>query len=100
MISAIKKIATQNGTSASCDIFDKILFLFIIKFMKSNLVIFSTCIQCDSCNAFCPENAVITNGKDYYIDPWSCTKCQICVEVCPVDCIKEEQAQTTTLNSL
>jgi Pyruvate/2-oxoacid:ferredoxin oxidoreductase delta subunit len=47
-----------------------------------------TCISCDSCRLICPENSIITNGREYAIDSWSCTLCGICTEVCPVDCIK------------
>lgn len=53
------------------------------------LEISSVCISCDNCRLVCPENAVITNGQTYSIDPWSCTLCGLCIEVCPVDCIKE-----------
>lgn len=52
------------------------------------LEISSICIACDNCHLVCPENAVITNGQQYTIDPWSCTHCGLCIEVCPVDCIK------------
>ncbi|MBA2405243.1 MAG: 4Fe-4S binding protein [Bdellovibrionales bacterium] len=55
------------------------------------LEISSICIACDNCRLVCPENAVITNGTDYAIDPWSCTLCGLCIEVCPVDCIKESK---------
>lgn len=47
------------------------------------------CVSCDSCRLVCPEKAVITNGQEYFIDNWSCTFCGLCIEVCPVDCIKE-----------
>ncbi len=53
-----------------------------------HLEITSVCIACDNCRAVCPENAVITNGKEYYIENWSCTLCGLCQEVCPIDCIK------------
>lgn len=56
------------------------------------LEISSICISCDNCHLVCPENAVITNGTDYAIDPWSCTLCGLCIEACPVDCIKETKA--------
>jgi electron transport complex protein RnfB len=54
-----------------------------------SLEISSICIACDNCHLVCPENAVISNGSDYSIDSWSCTQCGLCIEVCPVDCIKE-----------
>lgn len=53
------------------------------------LEIAPTCISCDNCRAVCPEKAVVTNGVDFYIESWSCTLCGLCIEVCPVDCIKE-----------
>jgi ferredoxin len=56
--------------------------------MGEYLEIIKTCISCDSCRLICPEKSVITNGADYAIDPWSCTLCGLCIEVCPEDCIK------------
>lgn len=53
------------------------------------LEISSICVACDSCRLICPENAVVTNGQNYFIDSWSCTLCGLCIEVCPIDCIKE-----------
>lgn len=53
-----------------------------------------TCISCDNCRLICPENAVISNGKDFRIDQWSCTLCGLCKEICPVDCIKELEPPT------
>ncbi len=53
------------------------------------LEISSICVSCDNCHLICPEEAVVTNGTDYSIDSWSCTLCGLCIEVCPVDCIKE-----------
>ena len=56
------------------------------------LEISTICVSCDSCRLICPERAVITDGLDYVIDPFSCTLCGLCIEVCPVDCIKEVAA--------
>lgn len=56
--------------------------------MYEKLEINNTCISCDSCRIACPESSIITNGEDYAIDSWSCTRCGICIEVCPIDCIK------------
>ncbi len=47
------------------------------------------CVSCDACKLICPENAIISNGTNYHVDDWSCTFCGLCIEVCPVDCIKE-----------
>lgn len=56
--------------------------------MIKNLEINKTCISCDSCRLICPENSIITDGQEYAIDSWSCTQCGLCIEVCPVNCIK------------
>ncbi len=56
--------------------------------MEAKLEISPLCIMCDSCKLICPENAVITDGKTYFVDQWSCTMCHLCIEICPVDCIK------------
>ncbi len=61
--------------------------------MIPTLEINSLCISCDNCFQVCPENSVLKSGKEYLIDPWSCTLCMICTEVCPVDCIKMIQNQ-------
>lgn len=58
---------------------------------QKTLEISSICIGCDSCRLVCAEGAVITDGKDYHIDHWSCTLCGLCIEVCPIDCIKESK---------
>lgn len=55
------------------------------------LEVTTICISCDNCRLVCPENAVITNGVNYFIDHWSCTLCGLCLEVCPIDCIKETE---------
>ena len=47
------------------------------------------CVACDNCRIICPENAVVSDGTIYHIDAWSCTLCGLCLELCPVDCIKE-----------
>lgn len=52
------------------------------------LEINTLCISCDNCYLVCPEKCIIKSGKDYVIDPFACTLCFACVEVCPVDCIK------------
>ncbi len=56
--------------------------------MLEKLEINNTCISCDNCRIFCPEHSVFTNGKSYTIDPWSCTRCGICIELCPPEAIK------------
>lgn len=56
--------------------------------MLEVLEINNICIACDSCKQVCPEGSIITNGKIYAIDTWSCTQCELCIHACPVDCIK------------
>lgn len=57
------------------------------------LTITEECINCDVCEAECPNNAISQGDEFYEIDPTLCTECighfdsQQCVEVCPVDCI-------------
>lgn len=62
--------------------------------MIPKLEINNLCISCDNCRLICPENSILKNGNDYIIETWSCTLCQICVEICPVDCIKFVKAET------
>lgn len=57
------------------------------------LTITDQCINCDVCEAECPNQA-ISEGELYYeIDPNKCTECvghfatPQCQEVCPVECI-------------
>jgi ferredoxin len=57
------------------------------------LLITDDCINCDLCEAECPNDA-ITQGEDYYeIEPSKCTECvghfteSQCTEVCPIECI-------------
>jgi Pyruvate/2-oxoacid:ferredoxin oxidoreductase delta subunit len=62
--------------------------------MTPVLEINERCISCDACRIICPEDAVLKYKDNYAIETWSCTLCSICIEVCPVDCIKliEEEA--------
>jgi electron transport complex protein RnfB len=62
--------------------------------MINKLEIIKTCISCDSCRLICPEAAIVTDGKEYAIDNWSCTQCGLCIEVCPIDCIKIVKPKT------
>ena len=58
------------------------------------LTITNNCISCDNCRLICPENAIMFFNKNYIIDQWVCTLCNLCVEICPVDCIKISQENT------
>lgn len=66
--------------------------------MLKNLEINNTCISCDSCRTICPENSIITDGKNYAIDTWSCITCGLCLEVCPSDSIKEVTSKRETVH--
>jgi energy-converting hydrogenase B subunit K len=41
------------------------------------------CIECGRCAYFCPSNSI----KFSYIEPGVCTKCDLCIDVCPRDAI-------------
>jgi ferredoxin len=62
------------------------------------LIISDECINCDVCEAECPNGAISQGDEIYVIDPVMCTECvghydtQQCVEVCPVDCISKDPA--------
>jgi ferredoxin len=57
------------------------------------LMITDECINCDVCEAECPNQAISMGPTIYVIDPQRCTECvghfatSQCVEVCPVACI-------------
>lgn len=56
--------------------------------MYPRLEISDLCIKCDACRLLCPENAVLSIENEYIIENWSCTLCNICLEICPASCIK------------
>jgi len=62
--------------------------------MHPELKIHKTCIACDLCRISCPEKAILTNGREYCVDHWNCTLCGICIELCPIECIKIIEADT------
>jgi ferredoxin len=57
------------------------------------LFITDECINCDVCEAECPNQAISQGLEIYEIDSAKCTECvghfdvPQCKEVCPVDCI-------------
>ncbi len=56
-------------------------------------MITSQCINCDVCEAACPNGAIYMGAEIYHIDPQRCTEClghfpePRCRLLCPVDCI-------------
>jgi ferredoxin len=57
------------------------------------LMITDECINCDVCEAECPNQAISLGVTVYVIEPSRCTECvghfdePQCRQVCPVDCI-------------
>ncbi len=62
------------------------------------LLIEDSCINCDMCDAECPNEAITLGDEIYEIDPDKCTECvghydkAQCVLVCPIDCISPDPA--------
>lgn len=54
-------------------------------------IIEGLCINCGSCAAECPKDAVTQNDKEYQIEYSLCNGCGKCVAVCPVDCIEKKE---------
>jgi ferredoxin len=57
------------------------------------LLITDHCINCDVCEAACPNHAISQGEEIYQINPARCTECvghfsaPQCQEICPVECI-------------
>jgi len=66
------------------------------------LMITDECINCDVCEAACPNQAISQGPEIYLIDPDKCTECvghydePQCVQVCPVACIPLNPNYTET----
>lgn len=64
------------------------------------------CINCDVCEPECPNDAIYMGEEIYEIDWTKCTECvghfdtPQCVEVCPVDCIPENENHVETKDQL
>ena len=56
--------------------------------MLADLKITNRCIYCDNCKLICPEKAILKYEDRHIIESWICTLCGLCIETCPVDCIK------------
>jgi ferredoxin len=61
------------------------------------LKILDTCINCDVCLPECPNEAIFMGDEVFEIIPEKCTECfghfetSQCIEVCPVDCIIQDE---------
>jgi len=70
------------------------------------LFITDECINCDVCEPECPNQAIYQGDEIYEINPALCTECvghfdtAQCVEVCPVDCIFVDPANTESKQAL
>ncbi len=70
------------------------------------LIITDECINCDVCEAECPNHAISMGAEIYQIDPLRCTECvghfdePRCRQVCPVDCIPFDPAWVETPQQL
>ena len=66
------------------------------------LMITDECINCDVCEAECPNEAISQGPEIFVIDPDRCTECAghydqpQCIKSCPVECIivNPERAET------
>jgi ferredoxin len=71
-----------------------------------SLKITDDCINCDVCEPVCPNEAIYQGLEIYEIDPNLCTECvghhdePQCVEVCPVECIPEDETNQETEEEL
>lgn len=70
------------------------------------LKITEECINCDVCEAVCPNEAISAGDEIYEIDPALCTECvghfdaPQCAEICPVDCIPKDPAHNEDRDQL
>ena len=64
------------------------------------------CISCGACEPECPNQAISEGEAIYVIDPDKCTECvgafesSKCVEVCPVDALKLDEAHKESREQL
>ncbi|HLS54741.1 MAG TPA: YfhL family 4Fe-4S dicluster ferredoxin [Zeimonas sp.] len=70
------------------------------------LIITDECINCDVCEAECPNGAISMGPEIYWIDSDRCTECvghfdePQCRQVCPVDCIPFDPERRETHEQL
>ena len=48
------------------------------------------CIQCGTCEANCPVEAIKEEGGAFVINQDECVQCGACASNCPVEAISEE----------
>ena len=71
-----------------------------------SLKITDECINCDVCEPECPNGAISQGDEIYLIDPGKCTECvghydtPQCVDVCPVDCILNDEGNVESKDQL
>jgi len=61
--------------------------------MLEKLEINNSCIPCDACNSVCLSNAIFSTGREVAIDNSICTRCGLCLEICPADAIKMREVK-------
>ncbi len=70
------------------------------------LKILDTCINCDVCLPECPNEAIFMGDEVFEIIPEKCTECvghfetSQCIEVCPVDCIIQDEKHLESKDKL
>jgi ferredoxin len=70
------------------------------------LKILDTCVNCDVCEPVCPNQAISMGAAIYEIAPSRCTECvghfdvPQCVEVCPVECILNDEQHPESRDEL
>ena len=64
------------------------------------------CINCDVCEAACPNQAIFMGAEIYQINPDRCTECvghfddPQCALLCPVDCIPQDPRRVESREQL
>jgi len=51
------------------------------------VIITDECIECGSCEAVCPEDAISAGDGIYVIDQDKCEECLVCIDECTVEAI-------------
>ena len=57
----------------------------------SNLTVevdMSKCDKCYECIISCPTDALRLVGGIFKHNPYTCQYCEVCMDVCPVECLK------------